>query len=542
MVHCLFLVISTLVLTQSLTRTRLCWNHKFSAMDAHFFETDANKNLLMELCVCCHLIVGKSFFPQPQNKQVTCYNVGANPYSEINPTNFGQLDFLLLHQNWLACISQLHSRMGMPLASHHFPVIAELTLHIPHASSQQRGSAFNSASLLNEPSLQNQFACLVRESMLDSVGDVTAPHTADTLCSQLARSLHVAAKKCLPRRFKRPRMSGTTLALLERRVVARQRRDLVIEKQLNLQIKQSVRRDRTAWLDSLLHTGDWNEIRKLRKGASRRLGRLRDQAGTLKSSDEKAETFANFLASTRWAVRPVSFNVSGTSLGSTLPISCLNISRTEVVEAARKLKRGKACGQDGLPPEFWKCTCRIDSPACVWAVALCNRVWNHADVATDWHKTLIQPTVRIKGPFHCLLCKLLAAILLRRLIGGGAESKIWHTQVGFRSGRGTTHAVFVARRLLDHAVYHKDDQLVFLALDWSKAFDSVDPKQQVPCPHSFWYSAKFCDAVGAVDKDRQFTVRDFHPHLRHSPTTFRHFAKVSLVAVFVFNSDDGVVV
>ena len=195
---------------------------------------------------------------------------------------------------------------------------------------------------------------------------------------------------------KRHWISGTTLALLDRRVVARQRRDLVIEKQLNLQIKQPVRRDRTAWLDSLLHTGDWNETRKLRKAASRRPGRLRDQAGTLQSSDERAETFANFLASTQWAVRPVSCNVSDTSLGSTLPISCLNISRTEVVEAARKLKRGKACGQDGLPPEFWKCICKVDSPACVWAAALCNRVWNHADVPTDWHKALIT-TIFKKG-------------------------------------------------------------------------------------------------------------------------------------------------
>ena len=123
------------------------------------------------------------------------------PIPQINPTNFGQLDFLLLHQDWLACISQLYSRMDMPLVSHHFPVIAELTLDIPHASSQQRSSAFNSASLLNEPSLQNQCACLVHESMVECLGDVTAPHTADTLCSQLTRSLHVAADKCLPRRL-----------------------------------------------------------------------------------------------------------------------------------------------------------------------------------------------------------------------------------------------------------------------------------------------------------------------------------------------------
>ena len=95
---------------------------------------------------------------------------------------------------------------------------------------------------------------------------------------------------------------------------------------------------------SLEFSSSANEIRKMRKGARQRPGRVRDQAGTLKSSDERAETFANFLAPTQWAMRPVSCNMSD-SLSSTLPVSCLNISSTKVVEAARKLKRGKACGQ-----------------------------------------------------------------------------------------------------------------------------------------------------------------------------------------------------
>ena len=54
----------------------------------------------------------------------------------------------------------------------------------------------------------------------------------------------------------------------------------------------------------------------------------------------------------------------------------------------------------------------------------------------------------------------------------------------------------------------KDDQLVFLALDWSKAFDSVDPERLCHALIRFGILQKFCDAVGAVYKDQQFTVRD----------------------------------
>ena len=50
--------------------------------------------------------------------------------------------------------------------------------------------------------------------------------------------------------------------------------------------------------------------------------------------------------------------------------------------------------------------------------------------------------------------------------------------------------------------------MVFLALDWSKAFDSVDPERLCHALIRFGIPQKFCDAAGAVYKDRQLTVRD----------------------------------
>ena len=69
--------------------------------------------------------------------------------------------------------------------------------------------------------------------------------------------------------------------------------------------------------------------------------------------------------------------------------------------------------------------------------------------------------------------KILAAIILARLKRAGAEDRVWNTQFGFKSGSGTTDALFVARRVLDNAWADKDATCVFLALDWAKAFDSI---------------------------------------------------------------------
>ena len=66
--------------------------------------------------------------------------------------------------------------------------------------------------------------------------------------------------------------------------------------------------------------------------------------------------------------------------------------------------------------------------------------------------------------------KILASILLKRLKDAGAEDLIWHTQYGFRSKVGTADALFAVRRILDMVWSGKDNQLIFAALDWSKAF------------------------------------------------------------------------
>ena len=270
--------------------------------------------------------------------------------------------------------------------------------HVPRTLAKQLGSpymtahAINPSALRSDTQLTHRFAALVEDSLDSYNNEQHSQLCANDLCTHITNSMRVAAGNCLNLRgskAKRPWISDATLALIDRRVLARRSFNFPLEKQLTSEIKASVRRDRSTWLERLLHTGEWKEIRKPRKGSRRKHGRLRDQVGSLKESDERADTFATFLESTQWSKRPVTAIVSDTMLGPTLPVSCDDIGVDEVVEAARNLKHGKAAGPDGLPPEFWKSICKPNSRACVWAVALCNRVWHFADVPKPWHEALV---------------------------------------------------------------------------------------------------------------------------------------------------------
>ena len=67
--------------------------------------------------------------------------------------------------------------------------------------------------------------------------------------------------------------------------------------------------------------------------------------------------------------------------------------------------------------------------------------------------------------------KIKAAILQRR-IERGVDRFLQKTQYGFRRVRSTSDAIFLIRRILEHAEATQD-RILLLLLDWEKAFDKV---------------------------------------------------------------------
>ena len=158
---------------------------------------------------------------------------------------------------------------------------------------------------------------------------------------------------------------------------------------MNKRIKQSVKVDRSAWLDDLLQHGRWDQVRRLRKGTVHKQGRIRDASGELVSSEARAETIAEYLEKVQWAVRPTTAATSSASLGPELPVNMGQITEAEIVKAAGKLRWGKASGTDDLPPEFWKAVVVTGTPASRWGTDLCQRCWDDGCVPEAWHQARV---------------------------------------------------------------------------------------------------------------------------------------------------------
>ena len=81
-------------------------------------------------------------------------------------------------------------------------------------------------------------------------------------------------------------------------------------------------------------------------------------------------------------------------------------------------------------------------------------------------------------------------------------------QFEFRSGCGTRDAVFICKRLIEQCHNSKDSSLIFLALDWAKAFDSIDPACLFQSLRRFGLPEKYLHVISNIYTNREFVVVD----------------------------------
>jgi hypothetical protein len=104
--------------------------------------------------------------------------------------------------------------------------------------------------------------------------------------------------------------------------------------------------------------------------------------------------------------------------------------------------------------------------------------------------------------------KLLATLLLKRLQDAGAEDRLTESQYGFRRHRGTVDAIHAARCFIELAWAQRGGHIALLALDWAKAFDSLDTGALKVAPVRLGVPADMVDFIANIYDGRKFRVLD----------------------------------
>ena len=237
-------------------------------------------------------------------------------------------------------------------------------------------------------------------------------------------------------------------------------------------------------------------------------------SGQLVESSDRAEVFAHHLSNVQWCERPVADRTRHAP-DDTLPINLDNITQTEVEKAVQRLKNGRAVV--GAAAEALKAVMRHkDSTGALWLTRLMQLCWETKSCPSSWHLAQVKVLYKKGNPEECDnyrpisllsgLYKVYASILLERLKSGGAESKLWPTQFGFRRKRSTEDALFIARRKIEQAWAAKNGRVHLLALDWRKAFDCISPARLTDALFRFGLPQQVCDIISGIHSERQFFV------------------------------------
>lgn len=155
------------------------------------------------------------------------------------------------------------------------------------------------------------------------------------------------------------------------------------------------------------------------------------------------------------------------------------ISVAEVKAPMSKMKRGKAPGPDEIILEM---LLALGEEGTIWLHRVLNAIWRDKRIPDDLLESILVPVLTNKRNIHdCgnyrgikLLSQMMKCFerILDRRIRDIMELQLGEEQFGFRSGKGTTDAIFIVRQRIERKLeFGQESYWGFLDLE--KAYDKV---------------------------------------------------------------------
>ena len=198
----------------------------------------------------------------------------------------------------------------------------------------------------------------------------------------------------------------------------------------------------------------------------------------------------------------------------------------EVEKAVKRLSSGKAPGADFIPAEIYA----SGAPLMIRKLfELFQSMWNQELIPQELKDASIVHLYKRKGnrqscdnhrgiSLLSIAGKILAKVLLNRLIDHLEDGVLLESQCGFRPGRSTADMIFAARQLQEKC-QEQNVGLYATFVDLTKAFDTVCRKGLWEIMAKFGCPAKFITMVRQFHDGMQASVQDDGKYLKPFPVT-----------------------
>jgi Reverse transcriptase (RNA-dependent DNA polymerase)/Endonuclease-reverse transcriptase len=166
-----------------------------------------------------------------------------------------------------------------------------------------------------------------------------------------------------------------------------------------------------------------------------------------------------------------------------------NITYEELKEAIKRLKNGKAPGEDKITTEMAK---NMGEKGTCMLLEIMNRAWREEKVPNEWQLGLIVPIYKAGDSKICnnyrgvtllsTVTKLYERILENRL-RNIVDPSLTQSQSGFRKGRSTMDHVFTIKEIITKA-QNRGEDIYMGFVDLEKAFDRLPRTKIWECLHN----------------------------------------------------------
>ena len=461
----------------------------------HSLHSSSNDNgtRLLDFCVAHQLTIGGTLF---QHK-----DIHKGTWRSPNGRTVNQIDHICISKRFGGSLLNVKVCRGADIGSDHYLVRGRLRIKLLSVKkTQERKLAIPAIEHLRDRSLvseynvalRNRFDCLEPEVDLESMWDSFKESVSQV-------SMEVLGQR--PRRRKDRHLSQKTKDLLVERGEFK-RKDPNSDanrseySRLNKLVKKSSKTDDNNWalrmaddLEEAARKGQqrevWQKIYVISGNKKKQSAAVRDRSGQLiadphAQKERWKEHFSELL-------NPPPREVDISDLEDVTPQPSFEYltntdeapTRSEVVDALKKLKNFKSPGVDGITNEQLKYgeSGLIDS-----LVHLFKKVWEDEQIPEDWSKGVIVVVGKKGDTSHCsnnrgitlrsTTSKLLQIILLQRL-NAGLEQLLRENQCGFRQNRSCIDQIYSLRCII-HQCIEFNIPLYINFVDFKAAFDSID--------------------------------------------------------------------
>ena len=170
----------------------------------------------------------------------------------------------------------------------------------------------------------------------------------------------------------------------------------------------------------------------------------------------------------------------------------------EIQKATKQMSAGKAAGKDGIPAELFKA---LSEEAMQTFQSVLTSIWEEEDMPAELRDASIVALYKNKGSrsvcgnyrgisLLSIAGKILARVMLNRLLTSVSEQNLPESQCGFRRDRSTIDMVFTVRQLQEKCL-EQNQHLYTVFIDLTKAFDTVNREAlwiilgKLGCPAKF---------------------------------------------------------